>query len=188
MRADRSVWLRRESEEGLSSTLLPGLCLSLQTRTKGADFTLTVSRSELSSDSDSLVCWALLRLGLSEWEGSGLELSIANIVSSWRVRGGVLEGLWVDLAVRCLPDDLWFTEGRARTDLSLDLYHHGWVGALCAASVCELKPFPTACLFNLSVFLRVCLFVCLSVCLLVEGRSESWRKVMWECVTIQPYY
>ena len=162
-----SISFRRVRDAGLSSTLLP---LSARpscraTRVRGADFTLTdtLSRSELSSDSDSLVI-LLLVPGPSEEDVSGLQPSILNIMSSGsgRVdRDDVLEGLWVDLVAWRVSEGLCLMEDRTLTDLSLDPDHHGRVGALLAA------PVSLARLLELSAFLRVCFLVCLSVCLLV---------------------
>ena len=136
----------------------------------------TVSRKELSSDSDSLVYLELpgLVLRLSEEEVSGLQPSISNIMSSWSdLLDDVLEGLQVDLdLVTCLFVDVLagLPEVLTLTDLTLEPNHHGWAGALCAAWLLQLN---LLSLFDLSFFLRVCFFVCLSVRLLVVGRSES---------------
>ena len=172
-----SVCPRNEREAGRSSTLLPlSISASLPTLVSGADLTLTdtVSRSELSSDSDSLVYLELvgLVLRLSEEEVSGLQPSILNIMSSLSgLLDDVFIGLRVDLEAGSFLDVLLcFEEDLTRTDLTLELNHHGWVGALCAAWLLQLN---LLSFFDFSVFLRVCSFVCLLVRRLVVGRSKS---------------
>jgi hypothetical protein len=138
-----SVFLRKVREDGRSSTLLPPLsgCPSRRILTTGADFTLTdtVSRSELNSDSDSLVYLALpgLVLRLSEEDASRLPSSILNIMSSGSAlldRDDVLVGLWVDFVARCLSGGRCLMEAEVRTmTLSPDPDHHGRVGALWEA-------------------------------------------------------
>ena len=91
----------------------------------------TVSRKELSSDSDSLVYLELpgLVLRLSEEEVSGLQPSISNIMSSWSdLLDDVLEGLRVDLGlVTCSLVDVLagLAEVLTLTDLTLEPNHHG---------------------------------------------------------------
>ena len=88
-----------------------------------------MSRSELNSDSDSLVYLELagLVLRLSEEEVSGLQPSILNIMSSWSgLLDDVLIGLRVDLETGSFLDVLvCFEEVLTRTDLALELNHHG---------------------------------------------------------------